>query len=95
MGFLFSKPHIQMIDKSTSIDVQDLYSNEMEEAILNGNIYKVKQIKNYYNVVDAVYLAVKTNQMEILKHLRKNLQIPRYNKKVKFNNKNEVFNLCK
>lgn len=89
MGLFFTKP--SMIDNST--DTDDLFPCEMQLAIMNGDIDKVKQIKKYFNVVDSIFLAAKTNQIEILKQLRKNLQIPKQNKKVTFN-LNENSNMC-
>ncbi len=88
MGIFFTKPY--MIDVST--DTDDLFPSEMEQAILIGDIEKVKQIKSF-NVIDSIFLAAKTNQIEILKQLRKNLQIPRLDKKLILN-ENENSNMC-
>lgn len=70
MGSFLFKP--EMVDKTT--DTDDLYPSEMEQAILKGDIDKVKEIKTDFNIVDSIFLAAKTNQIAILKQLRKNLQ---------------------
>jgi hypothetical protein len=100
MGFFCSKPRPIMKDQSTMTCDQstmtcDQEINIMELAILNHDLDKVKQLSKFkYNVSDCIFLAVKEGQIEILRYLRNNLQIPRRRKKVTFK-VNESINMCK
>lgn len=81
MGFLFSKLKHKPIMKDQSTMTNDI----MEEIILDHDLETVKQLSKFkYNISDCIFLAAKEGQIEILRYLRNNLQIPRRRKKVTF-----------
>lgn len=70
MGFLFSKP--LQLRKNQSTDTDDLFPSEIENAIINNDLEKVKELsKEEYNITDTLFLAAKLNRIEILKYLAK------------------------
>ena len=72
MGLFESKP--LMVNESTSTDDLENFC-KMEHAILKKDLEKVKQLSQFkYNVTDCIFLAAKEGQVEILKHLIKNLK---------------------
>lgn len=43
----------------------------MEKSIKNGDLSSVKKLsKNKFNIIDAIFLAIKENQIDILKYFK-------------------------